>query len=181
MPPTVGTRERILDVAVGLFAEVGYDKASIRELANRLGITSAALYYYFRNKQEILTAIANTVYTEVDKLVDSAEAEPPSPARGRRLLERYLDIVTEHGGLMTVLESSIATLRTLDTAQHAAAGLHRLAALIAPGDSEGDRLRATAALGILTTLPQRVPESARDEMRPYLLAAALGALRHPME
>ena len=52
-----GTRERILDVALELFSEQGYDKASLREIAERLGISKAALYYHFASKADILLAL----------------------------------------------------------------------------------------------------------------------------
>ncbi|MGF7238064.1 MAG: TetR/AcrR family transcriptional regulator [Frankia sp.] len=47
-------RERILDTALDVFSEQGYDKASLREIAERLGVTKAALYYHFERKEEIL-------------------------------------------------------------------------------------------------------------------------------
>jgi len=53
-PPRGSTRERILDVALELFSERGYDKTSLREIADRLGITKAALYYHFDRKEDIL-------------------------------------------------------------------------------------------------------------------------------
>jgi AcrR family transcriptional regulator len=48
------TRERILEVALELFNEQGYDKTSLREIAERLEVTKAALYYHFERKQDIL-------------------------------------------------------------------------------------------------------------------------------
>jgi AcrR family transcriptional regulator len=51
------TRERILDVALELFARKGYAETSLREVAAELGITKAALYYHFESKQDILLAI----------------------------------------------------------------------------------------------------------------------------
>src|SRR5262249_12854805 len=41
-----GTRERIQAIALELFAEQGYEKTSLREIAERLGVTKAALYYH---------------------------------------------------------------------------------------------------------------------------------------
>ena len=41
------TRTRIQQVALELFAEQGYDKTSLREIAGRLDVTKAALYYHF--------------------------------------------------------------------------------------------------------------------------------------
>ena len=42
------TRARIQRVALELFAEQGYDKTSLREIAERLDVTKAALYYHFK-------------------------------------------------------------------------------------------------------------------------------------
>jgi len=52
------TRERILEVASDLFIEQGYDATSLREIAEKIGVTKAALYYHFTNKQDILRALA---------------------------------------------------------------------------------------------------------------------------
>ena len=54
---TNDTRERILAVAQELFIDQGYDGTSLREIADRLGFTKAALYYHFRSKDEILVAL----------------------------------------------------------------------------------------------------------------------------
>jgi AcrR family transcriptional regulator len=51
------TRERILDVALDLFIEQGFDGTSLREIAEQLGVTKAALYYHFTSKDDILMAL----------------------------------------------------------------------------------------------------------------------------
>jgi len=53
------TRERILSVAAEQFAERGYASTSIRDLADALGVTKAALYYHFGSKAEILHALVD--------------------------------------------------------------------------------------------------------------------------
>ena len=61
VPPLVDaksdTRQRILDVALDLFTEQGYDGTSLREIAEQLGVTKAALYYHFESKEDILMAL----------------------------------------------------------------------------------------------------------------------------
>lgn len=52
-----GTKERILEAALELFAENGYLGASMSDIANRLGITKGALYKHYTGKQEILDSI----------------------------------------------------------------------------------------------------------------------------
>ena len=51
------TRERILDVALELFGAQGYDGTSLRQIAEQLGVTKAALYYHFESKEDILRAL----------------------------------------------------------------------------------------------------------------------------
>ena len=51
------TRERILDVALDLFVDQGYDKTSLREIAEKMGFSKAALYYHFASKADILMGL----------------------------------------------------------------------------------------------------------------------------
>lgn len=51
------TKERILDAALALFAQSGYSGTSMRDIAEALGITKAALYKHYTGKQEILDCI----------------------------------------------------------------------------------------------------------------------------
>jgi AcrR family transcriptional regulator len=55
--PTPDTRQRILDVALDLFIEQGFDGTSLRQIAEQLGVTKAALYYHFESKDDILMAL----------------------------------------------------------------------------------------------------------------------------
>lgn len=54
--PTVSSRENILDICLGLFAGAGFDGVSMRDVAQKLGVTPAALYYHFRDKEELYLA-----------------------------------------------------------------------------------------------------------------------------
>ena len=51
------TKERILEVALGLFAQGGYEAVSTGDIAGALGLTKGALYKHYRNKHAILDAI----------------------------------------------------------------------------------------------------------------------------
>lgn len=50
-------RERILSTAAELFSQKGYSGASVSELANMIGVTKPFIYYYTKNKQDILEQI----------------------------------------------------------------------------------------------------------------------------
>ena len=51
------TKERILDEALKLFAQSGYMGTSMNDIADRMGVTKAALYKHYKSKQEILDSI----------------------------------------------------------------------------------------------------------------------------
>ena len=57
------TRDRILNEALTLFAENGYDRTSVEEIAEKVGIKAPSLYNHFKGKEDILNA-----------LIDMAEA-----------------------------------------------------------------------------------------------------------
>ena len=59
----MSTKERILDAALTLFAENGYDGTSVEQIANIVGIKAPSLYKHYKGKEDILNA-----------LIDSAEA-----------------------------------------------------------------------------------------------------------
>ena len=61
------TRERVLDEALDLFIEKGFDNASLRELAERMGFTKAALYYHFPSKADILIALHQRMHSLIDE------------------------------------------------------------------------------------------------------------------
>ncbi len=54
---SASTRARILDVALDLFTDQGFDGTSMREIAERLNISKPAIYYHFASKEDILMAL----------------------------------------------------------------------------------------------------------------------------
>jgi AcrR family transcriptional regulator len=53
-PPTTDTEERLLDHSLTLFAEKGYEAASVREIIEATGVTRPVLYYYCSSKEDLL-------------------------------------------------------------------------------------------------------------------------------
>ncbi len=90
----IGTRQRILDVSLELFAERGYAGASVADIAKRLGITKAALYYHFAAKSDILEAVLAEPMAGFTGLVATAAGRPPA--------ELLADIVDATVDLYTV-------------------------------------------------------------------------------
>lgn len=51
-------RRELLDAALMLFYEKGYEKTSINDIIERVGVSKGAFYYYFKSKEDVLEAIA---------------------------------------------------------------------------------------------------------------------------
>ena len=82
--PGSSTRERILDIALELFTERGYDKTSLRDIAERLGTTKAALYYHFERKEDILLELHLQLHALGREALERLDALEDGPtARGR--------------------------------------------------------------------------------------------------
>src|ERR1043165_28118 len=69
------TRQRIQDVTLELIAEQGYEKTSLREIAERLGVTKAALYYHFKTKEDILVSLFEDLAVSLDEVLAWARAQ----------------------------------------------------------------------------------------------------------
>ncbi|HEX3966698.1 MAG TPA: TetR/AcrR family transcriptional regulator [Edaphobacter sp.] len=65
-------RDAVLQTAAHMFLEQGYRRTSMSDLAKRLQITKPALYYYFRNKEEILVECCRAGITLIETLLDKA-------------------------------------------------------------------------------------------------------------
>jgi AcrR family transcriptional regulator len=82
------TRRRIQQAALELFGERGYDATSLREIAERLGVTKAALYFHFRTKEQILESITDDLASDVDELIAWAHRQPRTAAAREEILRR---------------------------------------------------------------------------------------------
>src|ERR1022692_3861800 len=91
--PRGDTRQRIQSVALELFAEQGYERTSLREIAERLGVTKAALYYHFKSKEDIVRSFTEDYFGRLDALIAWGKDQPTNEQTARELLDRYVTIV----------------------------------------------------------------------------------------
>jgi AcrR family transcriptional regulator len=111
--PRGGTRERIQEIALELFAEQGYEKTSLREIAERLGVTKAALYYHFKSKEDIVRSFTEDYRAEIEAVIAWGADQPPTSQTRAELLARYADIVTRRLGVIRFMQQNQATMHTL--------------------------------------------------------------------
>lgn len=150
------TRERILDVALDLFTHQGYDSTSLRDIADRLAITKAALYYYFAHKEDILLELHRRVHLLGDTLLDELEAAPDGPARAEvwpRLAEQMIQFMVDNRDLMLLHQRNRNALLKLhldrnDELPDIDARMNRI--LASPKIPLRERVRIAAVTGVIT-------------------------------
>jgi AcrR family transcriptional regulator len=149
--PRTDTRSRAQKVALELFAEQGYEKTSLREIAERLGVTKAALYYHFKSKEDIVHSLTDDYFAEIDDLLDWAKGQPRNDETRLAILDRYVGIVMGGSEVFRFLEQNRASMQAMETGKDRFARFRdRLDTLVelltGPGAQMRDRVRATAAV-----------------------------------
>src|ERR1700730_4266006 len=90
--PASGTQERLLDAAIGLFADRGYERTTVGEIEKAAGLSprSGALYQYFQGKEEVLHAAVERQLEAVDDLSSVMDMLPLADLRSElTLLARW--------------------------------------------------------------------------------------------
>jgi AcrR family transcriptional regulator len=145
------TRARIQQVALELFAEQGYERTSLREIAERLGVTKAALYYHFKSKEDIVRSFTEDHFGRLDALIAWGADQPRTASTGHEILDSYITILLDGSEVFLFLERNQASLRSSDGGKHRFEQFRpRLSALVeiitGPGAPLRSRVRAAAAI-----------------------------------
>ncbi|WP_419796355.1 TetR/AcrR family transcriptional regulator [Streptomyces fuscus] len=141
------TRQRIQDVALELFAEQGYEKTSLREIAERLGVTKAALYYHFKTKEEIIVSLFEDLTRPIEELVEWGRQQPHTLETKREILRRYGDVLQNAAPLFRFMQENQATVRDLSIGgmfKERMAGMREI--VIDPDAALVDQVRCISAL-----------------------------------
>jgi len=94
--PHQGIRVEILQSAASAFRKLGYHGATVEQIAAVLGMKKGNLYYYFRNKEEILFACHQYSLDRLLVLLEDIEGLEPSPEiRLRHLIVSFVHIILE--------------------------------------------------------------------------------------
>lgn len=147
------TRQRILDVALELFIGLGYDGTSLREIAERLGVTKAALYYHFASKEDILLALHMRLHDFGRDALMRMDNRPVTLDVWAELLDEVVDQIVAQRPIFLMHERNQAAIEKLHDKTHEAEHediQNRLRLIL--GDSSlplGDRVRMAGSIGIL--------------------------------
>ncbi|WP_030417141.1 TetR/AcrR family transcriptional regulator [Streptomyces sp. NRRL S-1448] len=141
------TRQRIQDVALELFSEHGYEKTSLREIAEKLEVTKAALYYHFKTKEDIVISLFQDLTRPCDELIAWAEGQPRTLETKLEVIRRYNEALRSAEPLFRFMQENQAAVRDLSIGETFKARMLTLFGLLKEDDAElTDQVRCITAL-----------------------------------
>ncbi len=182
-------RERILDVSLELFNEQGYDKTSLREIADRLDVTKAALYYHFERKEDILLELHLRLHTLGLNALDYLESLDSDQQRADAwpaVFDHFIDLLLSNRELILL---HLRNYNALDQMHHDERHVaenedlqQRLTRLLASSDlALAQRVRMACSIGAVMAViggyggvfgevpPEKLSELVRDAVRDLLV------------
>ncbi|GAB1337010.1 TetR family transcriptional regulator [Streptomyces sp. E-15] len=178
------TRQRIQDVALELFAEQGYEKTSLREIAERLDVTKAALYYHFKTKEEIIVSLFEDLTQPIEELIEWGRGQPHTLETKQEIVRRYSEALAGAEPLFRFMQENQATVRELrigDTFKDRMRGLRDI--LINPEAELVDQVRSVSAMFTLHAgmFVMQDLEGDSEKKREAVLEVALDLIRQAHE
>lgn len=108
MDEKMTTKEKILDAALTLFSEKGYDATGVDELAELAGVKGPALYYHFKGKDAILNGIVSMLENYYETNFGSAQNITKYPSSLQELIDMTISKIN-----FTVHDPQIKKVRRL--------------------------------------------------------------------
>lgn len=88
--------DSILDVAARIFAERGYLGTNLQDVAAELHVTRQALYYHFAKKHDILWALFDRMFQELNRLADLAEVKANGRGTFEHLVRSHIEFLANN-------------------------------------------------------------------------------------
>jgi AcrR family transcriptional regulator len=169
------TKQRIQEVARELFALQGVQRTSLREIADRLGITKPALYYHFSSREELVRSIVQPILDEQEAFLVGQEAL--GEVEPRALLEGYFDFHYRHRKEIVLMLSELTTLADLGLIDLVLDWRGRLGkVLYGPEPTLEQATRAAIAFGGIQDCTIQFADTPMDELRRAAVDGACATL-----
>jgi AcrR family transcriptional regulator len=130
-------------------------ETSLQMIADRMGVTKAAVHHQFKTKEEIVTATADHELVALEAAVDAAESAP-DPARARRaLLQQLVDFAVPNRALVRAWQGDPAMMRMLANHKPFSALTTRMYSLLAEPERGMDwRIPAAMLAAVVASVGQ---------------------------
>jgi len=99
-----GKREQILLAAEQVFAERGFKGATTREVAEKAGIASSLIFYYFKNKMALYEAVFQSFFDQLEDLIQQhLSLDQDRLGQLKQFLFTFTDYASEHRNMIRIL------------------------------------------------------------------------------
>lgn len=131
---TGATRERLVEAAVRLITRHGFAGTSLQMIADELGFTKAAIYYHFRTREQLLSAVVEPFLTRLQTVIEEAEGQRSASARADQMVRGYAELAVHNRALVSVLASDPSVNEALRNRPEWDGVINRQMALLADVD-----------------------------------------------
>jgi AcrR family transcriptional regulator len=177
------TRQRILAIAADLFSRQGYTGTTIADIARELGTTTAALYYHFPSKADILAGLLAEPLIAYNRIIEGLDSSHPAP---EELLGAFIDLAVDARQMAGLIDRDPAVLAMIDErlprTSHETTG-QVITVLAGPDADRSAVLRAHAALAVIKGATMAALELGGGSLDPAaraeILQLALAVLHGP--
>ncbi|MBT2224716.1 TetR/AcrR family transcriptional regulator [Nonomuraea sp. NEAU-A123] len=173
------TRSRIIETARELFTTQTYRAASMRDIAERVGITKPSLYHHFRSKSEILASLVSPPIDQLEATIADAASRSSQAEIRQHVLGGCLDVILAHRETMTLLlrDASVYGDETTEVMSRMVAVVNRAIELLTGPDPDWrQRVRAAQAFAAATDPISHLADVPVDDLRAELLRGASAIL-----
>jgi AcrR family transcriptional regulator len=183
--------EGILDRAAALFAQRGFGKTSVADVAAAVGLSKAGLLHHFPSKESLQDAVRAQADALGERVLAQVRSLPPGACRDRRALEALVDVAMAHPGVVALMLApalqggAVAGAPPEDGPVEAppleSPAVAALAAFdVDPASTEPERtVRVIGALSALAVLTLAAHTADRTTAwRPHIVATCFDALGH---
>ncbi|MCU0285667.1 MAG: TetR family transcriptional regulator [Acidobacteria bacterium] len=89
------TRQIVLDAALKVFSRKGFSQATLEEVAHEAGLTRGAIYWHFKNKNEMFGAVLEVLYEKSrERVIKVLQSEQSPLLKIRQLIGEFLRIIS---------------------------------------------------------------------------------------
>jgi AcrR family transcriptional regulator len=166
------TRQRLIDMAIELFKRHSVAGTSLQMISDQLHLTKSAIYYHFRTRDELLSAVIEPLISDVAVLVDAAEAHHSARAGADHMLVGYAALAASNRELVSLLTGDPGVIDLLRIRPEWSAVVQRQMALFAnvePGLS-GQVKAAIVMSGIASAAGADYGDVDNDTLSDHLIA-----------
>ncbi|MFV8048172.1 TetR/AcrR family transcriptional regulator [Mycobacterium sp. 48b] len=177
-------RERVLEAALSLFAEHGVNGTSLQMIADRLGVSKAAVYYQFHSKDEIVLAVIQPVFDDMMRLVRIAEAMSTPEARREAAISGMVEMAVRHRRVTAVFHGDPVIDSLVHSREELQDTIERLTGiLLGPDPDVSDRIAMSVlAAGVYGSATDPALSDVTDEeLHRALLDCAQRLLHAPVQ